>query len=76
MLNVAKKTHYSNANPEFIIDKEINVMEPIKIYHKNIAQNSMQLLAEFMPLRRRSFYELDASGKATAKLVWGNWTQL
>ena len=72
ILSISNKTHYSNANPEFIIEKEINLVEPIKIYHKNIAQNNTQLLAELVPLKRRSLYELDLTGKVTAKIIWGN----
>jgi hypothetical protein len=59
MLSISNKTHYSNANPEFIVQKEINITEQIKIYHKNIAQDNIHLLAELLPLKRRSLYELD-----------------
>jgi hypothetical protein len=36
-LNIAKRVCYSNSNPEFTIEKEINLLDGIQIYHKSIA---------------------------------------
>jgi hypothetical protein len=46
-------------------------MEPIIIYHRNIAHNQLIVLAEIRPSRRQIHYELDLTGKAIATLTWG-----
>jgi hypothetical protein len=70
-LSIGKKVNYSNSNPEFNLQQEVSLLDSIKVYHKSIAEERLVQLAEFHPLRRQAYYELEPTGKCLAKVTWG-----